>query len=64
MQRTARDQRDEPERRTWSRDLEPRNGERAVKTRDDTDDEMDDSGPGEDDDLAQMIVIRRHGSRW
>ena len=64
VQRTARDQREEPERRTWSRDSQPPNVERAVRSRGDTDDEIDDSAPGDDDDSDQLIVIRRQGPRW
>ncbi|MGA7772673.1 MAG: hypothetical protein WCA25_06975, partial [Pseudolabrys sp.] len=64
VQRTARDQRDEPDRRTWSRDPQQRNVERAVKPRVDIDDELDDSAAGDDEDSDQMIVIRRQGPRW
>jgi len=65
VQRTARDQRDEPQRRTWSRDPQPRNVERAVRSRVDTDDdEIDDDAPDDDGDSDQMTVIRRPGPRW
>ncbi|MGB6349980.1 MAG: BA14K family protein [Pseudolabrys sp.] len=64
VQRTAREQRDEPERRTWSRDLQQRNVERAVKSRVDSDDEIDDSALSDDEDSDQIIVIRRQGPRW
>ena len=64
VQRTARDQRDEPDRRTWSRDPQQRNVERAVRPRVDNDDELDDRAAGDDEDSDQMIVIRRQGPRW
>src|SRR5260221_5133871 len=64
VQRTARDQRDEPERRPSSTDPQPRNVERAVRSRVDTDDEIDDDASGDDDDSDQLIVIRRPGPRW
>ena len=66
-QRTAREQRDEPERRKWSRDVNyPRNADRStVGRRMDVDDDDDADRAANFDDDADRIVIRRFfGPRW
>jgi len=62
VQRTAREQRDEPERRKWSRDVYPREPDRSIAGRRIDDD--DDEGATEFDDDSDRIVIRRFGPRW
>jgi hypothetical protein len=63
VQRTAREQRDEPERRKWSRDVVyPRGVDRSTIGRRIEDDD-DDSAADFDDD-TDRIVIRRLGPRW
>jgi hypothetical protein len=62
VQRTAREQRDELERRKWSRDVYPRELDRSTVGRRIDDD--DDEGATEFDDDSDRIVIRRFGPRW
>ena len=63
LQRTAREQRDEPERRKWSRDVYPRELDRSTVGRRIDDD--DDGGATEfDDDSDRVVIIRRFGPRW
>jgi hypothetical protein len=63
VQRTAREQRDEPERRKWSRDVYPRELDRSTAGRRIDDD--DDGGATEfDDDSDRVVIIRRFGPRW
>ena len=63
VQRTAREQRDEPERRKWSRDVYPRELDRSTAGRRIDDD--DDAGATEfDDDSDRVVIIRRFGPRW
>jgi BA14K-like protein len=67
VQRTAREQKDEPERRKWSRDVNyPRNADRStVGRRMDLDDDDDDDRAANVDEDADRIVIRRFfGPRW
>jgi BA14K-like protein len=59
VQRTVRKQRDEPERRKWSKDVEPRDAGRSPRWQ--TDDDADESEPAFSDDL-DWIVVR--GFRW
>jgi hypothetical protein len=62
MQRTARGQRDEPERRKWSRDvIYPRGVDRSTVERR-IDDEDEDAA--DFDESPVPIVIRRLGPRW
>jgi hypothetical protein len=68
VQRTAHEQRDEPERRKWSREVNyPRNADRATGGRrmDDADDADDDRAANFNED-ADRIMIRRFGfgPRW
>jgi BA14K-like protein len=62
VQRTAREQRNEPERRKWSRDVYPRELDRSTVGRRIDDD--DDEGATELDDDSDRIVIHRFGPRW
>lgn len=60
-QRTARVQREEPQRRQWSGDSETRDVERRTRWQSDDDDERD---VGVDDDADPLLVIRRRDTRW
>ena len=61
LQRTARDQREEPQRRQWSRDSETRGVERRTQWQ-----SNDDGGNVDDidDDADLPLVIHRRDSRW
>lgn len=61
LQRTAREQREEPQRRQWSRDSETRGVERRTQWRSNDDGEnVDDI----DDDADPPLVIHRPDPRW
>ncbi|MFY9755127.1 MAG: BA14K family protein, partial [Pseudolabrys sp.] len=60
VQRAARDQRDEPERRKWSRNAYPPDLDRSTVGRRIDDDE----GVADFDDESDQIVIRHLGRRW
>ena len=64
QQRTARDQTERPERRQWSRDVAPRDGERTIGRR--VYDDPDESNADDDDDDSGRTsifgIIR--GPRW
>jgi hypothetical protein len=60
VQRAARDQRDEPERRKWSRNAYPPDLDRSTVGRRIDDDES----VADFDDESDQIVIRRLGRRW
>ena len=62
MQRTAREQREEPERRKWSRNAYPPDLDRSTVGRRIDDD--DDEGVADFDDESDQIVIRHLGRRW
>jgi hypothetical protein len=62
VQRAAREQRDEPERRKWSRNAYPPDLDRSTVGRRIDDD--DDEGVADFDDESDQIVIRRLGRRW
>jgi hypothetical protein len=62
VQRAARGQRDEPERRKWSRNAYPPDLDRSTVGRRIIDE--DDEGVADFDDESDQIVIRRLGRRW
>lgn len=68
VQRTAREQAEQPDRRRWSRDLErsrdvePRDSERVIKRQ--IDDDRDESDADVDDDSDRMSLFRFRGPRW
>jgi hypothetical protein len=62
VQRTARDQTERPERRQWSRDVAPRDGERTVGRR--VYDDPDESDVDDDDDSDRISIFRARGPRW
>lgn len=62
VQRTAREQREEPERRKWSSDVYPRDVDRSTIGRRIDDDDDEDAADFDDD--SERIVIRRLGPRW
>ncbi|HEY2425670.1 MAG TPA: hypothetical protein VGI09_07210 [Pseudolabrys sp.] len=62
MQRAAREQREEQERRKWSRNTHPPDLDRSTVGRRIDDD--DDEGVADFEDESDQIVIRHLGRRW